>query len=58
MLPVSNVANSQLGVANDQLGIGNWNWQHFHIGNILKILLFFLMPATRLFAAVTSAAPS
>ena len=45
MLPVSNVANSQLGVANDQLGIGNWNWQHFHIGNILKILLCFLMPA-------------
>ena len=45
MLPVSNVANDQLGVANDQLGIGNWNWQHFHIGNILKILLCFLMPA-------------
>ena len=45
VLPVSNVANSQLGVANDQLGIGNWNWQHFHIGNILKILLCFLMPA-------------
>ena len=45
MLPVANVANSQLGVANDQLGIGNWNWQHFHIGNILKGLLCFLMPA-------------
>ena len=45
VLPVSNVANSQLGVANDQLGIGNWNWQHFYIGNILKILLCFLMPA-------------
>ena len=38
MLPVSNVAN-------DQLGIGNWNWQHFHIGNILKSLLCFLMLA-------------
>ena len=38
MLPVSNVAN-------DQLGIGNWNWQHFHIGNILKSLFCFLMPA-------------
>ena len=38
MLPVANVANAQLGV-------GNWNWQHFHIGNILKILLCFLMPA-------------
>ena len=45
VLPVSNVATSQLGVANAQLGIGNWNWQHFHIGNILKILLCFLMPA-------------
>ena len=45
MLPVANVANSQLGVANDQLGIGNWNWQYFHIGNILKGLLCFLMPA-------------
>ena len=45
MLPVANVANSQLGVANDQLGIGNWNWQYFHIGNILKSLFCFLMPA-------------
>jgi len=45
MLSVSNVANSQLGVANDQLGIGNWNWQRFHIGNILKSLFCFLMPA-------------
>ena len=41
MLPVLPVAN----VANDQLGIGNWNWQHFHIGNILKSLLCFLMLA-------------
>ena len=38
MLPVANVANAQLGV-------GNWNWQHFHIGNILKSLLCFLMLA-------------
>ena len=38
MLPVANVANAQLGV-------GNCNWQHFHIGNILKSLLCFLMPA-------------
>ena len=38
MLPVANVANAQLGV-------GNCNWQHFHIGNILKSLLCFLMLA-------------
>ena len=38
MLPVANVANAQLGV-------GNWNWQHFHIGNILKSLLCVLMLA-------------
>ena len=38
MLPVVNVANAQLGV-------GNCNWQHFHIGNILKSLLCFLMLA-------------
>ena len=31
--------------ANDQLGIGNWNWQHFHIGNILKSALCVLMIA-------------
>ena len=41
MLPVANVAN----VANAQLGVGNCNWQHFHIGNILKSLLCFLMLA-------------
>ena len=38
ILPVANVANAQLGV-------GNCNWQHFHIGNILKSLLCFLMLA-------------
>ena len=38
MLPVANVAKAQLGV-------GNCNWQHFHIGNILKSLLCFLMLA-------------
>ena len=38
MLPVANVANAQFGV-------GNCNWQHFHIGNILKSLLCFLMLA-------------
>ena len=38
MLPVANVANSQLG-------IGYWNWQHFHIGNILKSALCVLMIA-------------
>ena len=31
--------------ANDQLGIGNWNWQHFHIGDIIKSALCFLMIA-------------
>ena len=41
MFPVLPVAN----VANVQSRIGNWNWQHFYIGNILKILLCFLMPA-------------
>ena len=41
VLPVANVAN----VANAQLGVGNCNWQHFHIGNILKSLLCFLMLA-------------
>ena len=32
MWKCENVANTN--VANSQLGIGNWNWQHFHIGNI------------------------
>ena len=31
--------------ANDQLGIGNWYWQHFHIGDIIKSALCFLMIA-------------
>jgi hypothetical protein len=38
MFPVLPVAN----VANVQLRIGNWNWQHFHMGNILTLATFIV----------------
>ena len=38
MFPVLPVAN----VANVQSRIGNWNWQHFHIGNILTLATFIV----------------
>ena len=38
MFPVLPVAN----VANVQLRIGNWNCQHFHIGNILTLATFIV----------------
>ena len=38
MFPVLPVAN----VANVQLRIGNWNWQHFHMDNILTLATFIV----------------
>lgn len=58
MLPVSNVTNSQfirrlvhrsisegVSLGEGGLEIGYWNWQHFHIGDIIKSALCFLMIA-------------